>query len=133
MNIVNRAKSRLFDGFLDDFDAGVLSVLGTVATSAERQMPTRKAVKAAAIAFAERNGCLNFKASDGWTEKFIRRKFPEYKISTMTKKQDNAQPQKIGNDEARNPVLSEAARNFQTNPNIFNGTLAASKVIIRSE
>ena len=72
-----QTKSRLFDGTLQDFDAGVVSVLDTASSGSPERHVSRKVVKAAAIFFSERIGCKKFKDSDGWVEKFLHSKFPE--------------------------------------------------------
>ena len=95
-----QTKSRLFDGTLQDFDAGVVSVLG----SPERHV-SRKVVKAAAIFFSERIGCKKFKASDGWVEKFLHRKFPEYKKATRSsKRRQNVALTMMTTDDGSNPL-----------------------------
>ena len=50
-------KSRLYDGSVEDFDAGVISLLGMTSSGNRGYEMTGKVVKIAAISFAERIGC----------------------------------------------------------------------------
>ena len=111
-----KTKSRLIDGTLYDFDAGVASVLlGSTTTSSEQQqVVSKKLVKAAAITFAERIGCKKFKASDGWADKFMRRNFPELKTATTGTKSTKRQnaPQMIETDGFSNPAHLQPVANI---------------------
>ena len=126
-----KTKSRLIDGTLYDFDAGVASVLlNSTTTSSERQVVSKKVVKAAAITFAERIGCKKFKASDGWADKFMRRNFPELKTATKDIKSTKRQnvPQMMDTDGCSNPAhtLKPVANIFEC---IVPGTVSENLFI----
>lgn len=91
-------KSRGADILVEDFDSGVISVLSGTTTSSpfgsdsDGPQNFRKAIKCAARTYAEREGRTNFKASEGWVEKFLMRNYPGFVEANKSKRQKTSPP-----------------------------------------